>query len=452
MKTLSNKQLTELEPIIVQELTKAKGKDCIKQVANKLKIEQDVVRHIYNTRKVGQLKQKTAIIITSPIKKKPYDSSSIVDDTSLLPDQELQSKMSESTNNKESDKSIKERKERVIITDDIKIAVAMDIETGEYTYFDLAEKYNISYASVARIKKEMIGGKDLRGSNKKSDKRAHSTSPKTMNKHYKRKSIQELRAEYVKPVEDVVEEDISVVEETSLVEREKNVIENSVIETILSTSYEITQITEKAVKAGLCSDRHEMGVEKFIYNILNGDEMFNYSMLYNKAMAFIADNCPDKILHLYVTGIQCALAAVIKACHDSECTLSLFHYNAATSTYMRQDMWKFTNEYVDELTASYSDLLRRGPVYTFNVDNISAEEFYTISISELKNGSDNFVNQSFVICASMEDAFKLYADYVKYIQSNDGLLVKKCCFLTKCKVEKGKFIWEANISKSYNYK
>jgi len=158
MKTLSNKQLEEMEPKIVEELTKAKGKDAVKQVANKLKIDQDLVRHIYNTRKIGQKKIKVAPISSIVQISSPTNLNPIVNVAELLPNPELQSKvsgnLSEDTNNVEVKGGGKGKR----LSDDIKIAVAMDLETGKYTYSQLCEKYHISYASVARIKKEIIGG------------------------------------------------------------------------------------------------------------------------------------------------------------------------------------------------------------------------------------------------------------------------------------------------------
>lgn len=52
-KTLTQDQLNKLAPIIADELRKSKAKDKCKIIANKYKINQDVVRHIASTRKVG---------------------------------------------------------------------------------------------------------------------------------------------------------------------------------------------------------------------------------------------------------------------------------------------------------------------------------------------------------------------------------------------------------------
>ena len=110
-------------------------------------------------------------IVVNPVDLKEF--SPIVNVASLLPSQELQSKVSEDTNNVEVKGGGRGKK----LSDDIKIAVAMDLETGDYTYAQLCEKYDISYASVSRIKKEMIGG-DMRKQNKK----RHSGKRKSSNK------------------------------------------------------------------------------------------------------------------------------------------------------------------------------------------------------------------------------------------------------------------------------
>lgn len=453
-RALSNKQLSELEPIIVAELIKARGKDAVKQVANKLKIDQDLVRHIYNTRKIGQKRQdleRSTIIINPSSINTPTDPSIIVDVGSLLPSEELIGKVSNISNNKKSEDTIVQKKEgEYFINDDLKLQVAMDYETGEYTYSSLAAKYGISSSSAYRIVKE-IGGENVKGKKKKSTgRRSSSSSTRSINNHQRRKSISELEREYVKKVdtEETVGENIENTSNTENVEN-TNVIISEAAKTALSTSFQLEEVKEMATKVGLCADRHEMNVSQFIFGTLTEKEMFNYPLLYNKAMAFIADNCPGKILHLYCTGMQCALASVIKACHDSKCTLSLFHYNASTSTYLRQDMWKYNDTFIDELTAAYADIMRKGTVYTFG-HNIKAEEFYTISINQVRENSDGFIKQAYVICDSLETAFRLYADYVKDITSDTT--VRKAVFVTKCRVEKGKFIWDTNLSKSFNYK
>lgn len=469
----------ELEPTIVEKLIKAKGKDAIKQVANELKVEQDFVRHIYNSRKIGQQrqileeekKQKEAPKNVADIVQisNPFSSiqTPIVDVTLMMP--ELKGNMTiekpEETSQEETKSSeILKKGVGYHINEDIKLSVVLDYETGEYTYSKLADKYGISSSSVYRIIKELGNGGDNVSKKRKSTGKRNSGSSrsKSINNHQRRKTIKQLEQEYVKKVNTTTtgererENGTNKVSEnqSSITDSKKNSINipriSEPVKTILSTDYELSEVKECAIRAGLCKDRHEMNVDMFIYDTFTEDEMFNYPQQYNKAIKFIEEKVPNKVLHLYCTGIQCALAAVVKACHDQKVTLSLFHYNAHNSTYMRQDMWRYSENFIDEAVASFADIMRKGPVYTFG-DKINPEEFYTISVNQVKENSDGFISQAYVCCDTMDNAFKLYLDYIKDI-NKDRERVKKAVFITKCKVDKGKFCWDVNLSKSFNFK
>lgn len=469
----------ELEPIIVEKLIKATGKDAIKQVANELKVEQDFVRHIYNSRKIGQQRQQ----LEEEKKQKkdvpknvadivqisnPFSSvqAPIVDVTLLIP--ELKDNMTikdpaiEISQEESESSEILKKGDGYHINEDIKLSVVLDYETGEYTYSKLADKYGISSSSVYRIIKELGNGGDNVSKKRKSTGKRNSGSSrsKSINNHQRRKTIKQLEQEYVKKASTTTTEEResgtnkTVEKSSSVADSKKNSMIvpriSEPVKTILSTSYELTEVKEYATRAGLCKDRHEMNVDMFIYDTFSEDEMFNYPQQYNKAIKFIEEKVPNKVLHLYCTGIQCALAAVVKACHDQKVTLSLFHYNAHNSTYMRQDMWRYSENFVDEAVASFADIMRKGPVYTFG-DKINQEEFYTISVNQVKENSDGFISQAYVCCDTMDNAFKLYLDYIKDI-NKDRDRVKKAVFITKCKVDKGKFCWDVNLSKSFNFK
>lgn len=464
---LTPTKLLEMEPIIVEKLIKAKGKNAIKQVANDLKIDQDFVRHIYNSRKIGQKRQElekqnnVTNVADIIIQSAPLSYAEPIDVNTLLPSQELIDNMTD--DNKLSHTEVV-KGDGYFIDEDVKLSVVLDYESGEYTYSELSSKYKISSSSVYRIVKELgNGGRKVTKKKRNISKRNPGSKGRSVNNHQRRKSIKELEQEYVtiaKSEEETLStidrenETSKILENADRIAGSKMCIVNTVVsepvKTILSTSYKLEEIKEVATKVGLCADRHEMNVDVFIYNTLTEDEMFNYSKLYNRAVEFIEKNVPSKILHLYCTGIQCALAAVIKACHDNNVTLSLFHYNAHNGTYMRQDMWRYSENFIDETVASFSDIMRKGPVFTFG-GKINPEEFYTISVNQVRDNSDGFISQAYVCCDNMENAFKLYLDYIKDIDK-DRDRVKKAVFITKCKVEKGRFVWDVNLSKSFNFK
>lgn len=472
-KMLTLTQQAKMEPIIIEKLIHAKGKNAIKEIANELKVDQSYVRSIYSTHNIGQKRklleeqsQKSknvadVVHITSPV----MITQSTVDVGKMFPSQELICNMSVEEKKQDIQPTLpdivqKRKGGRPGISDDIKLAVVLDYENDENsTYNSLADKYNISVSSITRIIKE-IGGENVAKKRKSVAKRSPGSRSRSINNHQRRKSIKELEKEYVKNATGnsklvrEEQENISVENNNSAHKSNRCIVNHAnqisePVKTILSTCYQLNEIKEVATKVGLCSDRHEMNVDTFMYGILTEEEMFDYPKLYNKAIEFI-EKLPSKVLHLYCTGIQCALAAVIKACHDKKVTLSLFHYNAHVGTYMRQDMWKYSENFIDETVASFADIMRKGPVYTFG-GKIDPEEFYTISINQVKDRSDGFISQAYVVCDTIENAFKLYLDYVKDINKNRDV-VKKAVFLTKCKIEKGKFLWDVNLSKSYNFK
>lgn len=460
---MAYQNINDVEDKVVEALLKAKGKNAIKEVANKLKINQDLVRHIYNTRKIGQLKQQQElekIKMTHPVQMPQLPSNitvTSIDVSKMVPQLELIDKADSSNE----DANIGKKEGSYFIDDEIKLNLVMEYEAGGITQAELSKKYNISPASVSRIIKELGGGK--RVAKRQQSKRSRKSG--SVNNHQRRKNIRQLEQEYLAQVEDdkAIKEEIEKVEETAVEEEitDKTFfgdlldtpVEDPVgncEKTILSTSFKLERVRESAVRVGLCADRHEMMVEKYIYNTLTAEEMFNYPKLYQQAVTFIKENCERKALHLYCTGIQCALAAVIKAAHDNETALALYHYNASISTYCRQDIWSFGHN-DDDSCSIFAELLRKGVVYKF-APKIDLEDFYVISVNRVRDDSDGFAEQAYVICDTMENAFRLYADYVKDINLERNS-VRKAVFLTKCKIdEKGKFTWETNLSKSYNFK
>ena len=455
-KMLTVAKQEEMEAVIVKKLLSSKSKNAIKEIANEVKVDQSYVRNIYNKYNIGQKRKNVANTSTIMIQQSSKVQSK-VDVSKMFPSQELICNISaEEKEIKAADTSdiVQKRKGgRPGISDDIKLAVVLDYENDENsTYSSLADKYNLSYSSITRIIKE-IGGENV--AKKHAARRNPRSKSRSINNHQRQKSIKELEKEYVKKNNATENENPEpVMESENIAPESKYIIVNRTkvsepVKTILNTCYQLDEIKEVATKAGLCSDRHEMNVDTFIYGTLTEEEMFDYSKLYNKAIEFI-EKLPSKVLHLYCTGIQCALAAVIKACHDKKVTLSLFHYNAHMSTYMRQDMWRYNENFIDETVANFGDIMRKGPVYTFG-GKINPEEFYTISINQVKEYSDGFISQAYVVCNSLENAFLLYPDYIKDID-RDRDKVKKAVFLTKCKIENGRFVWDVNLSKSYNFK
>ena len=101
------------------------------------------------------------------------------------------------------------------------------------------------------------------------------------------------------------------------------------------------------IECGLIKYRHSMPVDLFIFNkSLTDKEMSDFIYLDKLINKFIDDNVTfDKngraleSLKLYATGLQCALAAVIKVCSYRKIGLEVMHYNPISCTYLSQKIF-----------------------------------------------------------------------------------------------------------------
>ena len=214
-KMLTLSQQAKMEPIIIEKLIHAKGKNSIKEIANELKEDQSYVRSIYSTHNIGQKRklleeqsQKSknvadVVHVTPPVTPPVMITQSTVDVGKMFPSQELICNMSVEEKKQDIQPTLpdivqKRKGGRPGISDDIKLAVVLDYENDENsTYNSLADKYNISVSSITRIIKE-IGGENVAKKRKSVAKRSPGSRSRSINNHQRRKSIKELEKEYVK--------------------------------------------------------------------------------------------------------------------------------------------------------------------------------------------------------------------------------------------------------------
>lgn len=477
MKQLTPNQLLEIEPVVIEELIKARGKNPVKEVSNKLKLDQDLVRHIYNSRKVGQKRTKDQLLEIDP---EPLTAASI--STSLSYDEQATNeeanetlvKMSELLETPPISQSEEPVEEEVVpmkktgwyISDEIKLSIMMDYEEAVLNRKEIADKYGISLSSVNRIiayfnKDKRSGSMRKRSSTKKKSstksraKRAKSGG--SLNNHQRKKVVAKSYSEYV---EEKVEETFTEVAttEVQMPKEFDSIAHEDLCNSKFFSEFKTLNNEDAVVRVGLCKDRHNMAVTKFIYNTLSDTEMFDYKYLYDKVLGFINCNCkkPDgtyRSIHLYCTGIQCALASVIKACYDMKVNLALYHYSANKNSYMRQDMWNFYDDKFNHTQSEvFADLTNKGPVYTYGDFDPLTSELYLISINQNLDSGDGFYSSAYVITSNLADGFKLYADYVEYIHKLRDDKCRRSVFLTKGKIQNRKFYWDINVSKSFNFK
>lgn len=88
---------------------------------------------------------------------------------------------------------------------------------------------------------------------------------------------------------------------------------------------------------GLCSSRHEMPVDKFLFP----EELdpTNFKAMAN--MAFDAIPKDADRLEVYITGLTAAILAVVDVCERRKIDLIAYHYNRETGEYLPQTVLTF---------------------------------------------------------------------------------------------------------------
>ena len=207
-----------------------------------------------------------------------------------------------------------------------------------------------------------------------------------------------------------------------------------------------------ALACGLVSERHEMpvGISLYIFEkYLNTSLVFNFEEQYRIAKEFILgniyrDNKPNKDLIVYCTGIQSALASVIKAAYDLGVNLILAHYDAYNKKYRYQLVWgDFTKE--SPITNKVIRFINTSESYQYyNCTYIDLDDtLFVVTFSNSDTG-----NKKVYVCTSMADAYDLYLSILKKI---GGRLNKFALYADEYTIEEnGKFI-KATLIKSNNY-
>ena len=211
---------------------------------------------------------------------------------------------------------------RTKLTDDQKLEIASRYESGDLAR-DIAKDYGIHYATVYTIIKKL------------------NVNP---HKQYKRrgeeetKLVEEVKEQPVK--EETAKKKIYIVNGNKAANKKQTVSKKE--ETVTqqqknNDSYDRTAITADSYlfKCGLCSDRHDMPVDTFVFNrLISSLDLTLKSDRVDEAMEFLEknipfeDGLPTKKLHLYATGNQILFQAVLIAAMRLKINVIVCHYHA----------------------------------------------------------------------------------------------------------------------------
>lgn len=217
------------------------------------------------------------------------------------------------SNNDEEVKAVKRK-----LTDDQKLEIASRYESGDLAR-DIAKDFGIHYATVYTIIKRL------------------NVSP---HKTYKKRGEEttNLVEEEKQPVKEeaVKKKKIYIVGSDDKAVNKKQIIKKEVA-TQQKDPYDRTAITADSYlfKCGLCSDRHDMPVDTFVFNrLISSLDLTLKSDRVEEAMDFLEknipfeDGLPTKKLHLYATGNQILFQAVLIAAMRLKINVIVCHYHA----------------------------------------------------------------------------------------------------------------------------
>lgn len=247
-----------------------------------------------------------------------------------------------------------------------------------------------------------------------------------------------------------------------------NIINDSSFEWAESRSI-VSKITPyqryKTIKVGLIKDRHPMPVNKYIFEEeIDSDSMFNYKHLDSIISQFILNNIniktvdnvcvADKSLCVYVTGLQCALASLIKICSNYNVPLTLMHYNIATDSYESQVIFKSNDTILD--VDSFSCI--PGDIYfTENCPNYEVAKksdfIYLLKETRRKkedNGYLNLVSENTYIFKDVNLAWEEYLNICKKASWNNSEEIS--IYLDKGIINNNdSYVRSDTLARSYNF-
>lgn len=213
---------------------------------------------------------------------------------------------------------------------------------------------------------------------------------------------------------------------------------------------------------GLVDGRHDMPTNKYIFDSVSKSNMFNYEFQEEKCRNFITENIPfingvaAKSLVVYVTGLQCVLAALIKVTAELKVNLVLNHFNSDNGGYVSQVIW---NKFNLETPEGYKFVkrFRESPNHNlFSYDTslnelLTLNEFYVISKYETKSRG-NVVSCDRVFVKDFNNLWNIYPTFVSQINSDNNRSLAVNIYLVKKSDKNGKYLFDDKICQAYNKK
>ena len=281
------------------------------------------------------------------------------------------------------------------LSDDVILKIIEMCEEG-ISKTQIAEELGIAYSTTCRYAKEFGMTTNKRKSRSQTSKkknqskntRIHGGKGKSFN------TINENNSEIVpgeKYASTVLEEKIKESVDTGNCDNLKEIVE--------FIKNKESSYKEDVVTCGLIKDRHDMPVNKFIFNTIGESIMFKYDELDKIVADFIKtevklkkdDNgelIGAKSLVVYVTGLTCCVSSLIKVCHSFGVNLTLMHFNNRNGSYIKQVIWNsFGKGYINKLFPNATEI----ELHNISVEEMKENRFYVMRTVKLHESLDNEV-------------------------------------------------------------
>ena len=216
---------------------------------------------------------------------------------------------------------------------------------------------------------------------------------------------------------------------------------------------------KEILKVGLIKDRHPMPTNKYIFDRISTEDMFNYDKLeetvnnfLNTEIGFDSDKNGEQIarksLHVFITGLPCASAALIKVCQQRHVNLTLLHFNNDKEDYIAQVIWNSfaPDDKISELFSNNGTV----SLYDCTLDDIVKNQFYSIKIVDFNSPNKADRKTDMILFSEYEKVWPYYGELMNKIMLESGQ-TRIALFADKCWIKNGKCTEVQRLNRVSNF-
>lgn len=216
---------------------------------------------------------------------------------------------------------------------------------------------------------------------------------------------------------------------------------------------------QEIIKVGLIKDRHPMPTNKYIFDRISTEDMFNYDRLeetvnnfLNTEIGFDSDENGEQIakksLQVFITGLPCASAALIKVCQQRHVNLTLLHFNNDKEDYIAQVIWNSfaPDDKVSELFSNNGTV----SLYDCTLDEIVKDQFYSIKIVDFNSPNKADRKTDMILFSEYEKVWPYYGELMNKIMLESGK-TRIALFADKCWIKNGKCTEVQRLNRVSNF-